>query len=165
MAQIVIADASPIILLAQVDGLPWLKGLFGQVWLTSVVRDEVLPGTGKPGELRIQEAFQNGTLVVLEKSWNDPAFSALDEGEASCIRAALHDSGGKCLLLIDERMGRTIAQEHGIAVAGAAGVIGMAKIRGLIPSAATVFEALLTTDFRIAPDVIRGVLRKVGAQS
>ncbi len=52
----------------------------------------------------------------------DPAFSALDEGEASCSRAALHYSGGKCLLLIDERMGRTIAQEHGIAVAAAATV-------------------------------------------
>jgi predicted nucleic acid-binding protein len=160
--QLVIADASPIIILAQVNGLPWLKILFGQVQLTSIVRDEVLPGTSKPGELRIQEAFQDGTLAVLEKNWADMPFPALDEGEASCIRAALHYSGKKCLLLIDERMGRAIAQEHGIAVAGAAGVIGMAKIQGLIPSAATVFETLLLTDFRIAPEVIRGILYKTG---
>ncbi len=41
-------------------------------------------------------------------------------------------------------------------------LIGMAKKRGLIPSASAAFERLLQTDFRIAPDLIRGILLKVG---
>lgn len=162
MAQIVIADASPLIILAHVEGLGWLHSLFGQVWITSVVRDEILPGTGKPGEHALQDAIENGMLRVFEQGWETPIFPTLDEGEASCIRAALAHPDDKCLLLMDERLGRAIAGEQGISVVGAAGVVGMAKIRGLIPSASAVFARLLETDFRIAPDVIRGVLKRAG---
>jgi predicted nucleic acid-binding protein len=162
MAQIVIADASPLIILAHVEGLSWLRSLFCQVWITSVVRDEILPGTGKPGEQAIQAAIESGILRMFEQSWETPIFPSLDDGEASCIRAALAHPDDQCLLLMDERLGRTIAGEQGVSVVGAAGVIGMAKMRGLIPSASEVFERLLKTDFRIAPDVIRGVLRRVG---
>jgi predicted nucleic acid-binding protein len=88
-------------------------------------------------------------------------FPDLDEGEASCIRAALN-LPEECLLLMDERVGRVIAKEHGLAVVGVAGLIGIAKMRGLIPSAPTVFERLLQTDFRISADLIRGVLRQAG---
>ena len=162
MAQIVIADASPLIILAHVEGLGWLQSLFGRVWITSVVRDEILPGTGKLGEHAIRTAIDNGILRVFEQNWETPLFLALDEGEASCIRCALAHPDDKCLLLMDERLGRTIAGEQGLAVVGAVGVIGMAKIRGLIPSASEVFERLLKTDFRISADVIRGVLKKTG---
>lgn len=162
MAQIVIADASPLIILAHVEGLSWLQSLFGQVWITSVVRDEILPGTAKPGERAIQAAIESSILRVFEQSWETPVFPALDDGEASCIRVALAHPDDQCLLLMDERLGRTIAGEQGVPVVGAAGVIGMAKMRGLIPSASEVFERLLKTDFRIAPDVIRGVLKRAG---
>jgi predicted nucleic acid-binding protein len=142
-----------------------LQSLFGQVWITSVVRDEILPGTGKPGEYAIQSAIENGILRVFEQSWETPLFLALDEGEASSIRAALAHPGDQCLLLMDERLGRAIAAEQGVPVVGAAGVIGLAKIRGLIPSASEIFERLLKTDFRISPDVIRGVLKKTGERA
>jgi predicted nucleic acid-binding protein len=66
MAQIVIADASPLSILAHVDGLVWLESLFGQVWITPVVRDEILPGMGKPGENTIQGAIESGILRVFE---------------------------------------------------------------------------------------------------
>lgn len=165
MAQIVIADASPLIILAHAEGLGWLQSLFGQVWITSEVRDEILPGTGKPGESMIQAAIDGGILRVFEQSWEAPVFLALDEGEASCIRAALAHPHDKCLLLMDERLGRTIAGEQEVSVVGAAGVIGMAKIRGLIPSASEIFEKLLKTDFRISADVIRGVLKKAGERA
>ena len=55
-----------------------------------------------------------------------------------------------------------MAREHGIAVAGTAAVIGQARVRGLFPSARDIFERLLQGDFRIAPEVIRTVLRQVG---
>lgn len=46
-------------------------------------------------------------------------------------------------------------------VAGTAAVVGMARSRGLIPSARDVFEALLQSDFRISREVIREVLDQV----
>lgn len=160
MAQVVIADASPIIILSQIGGLDWLAPLFGKVWLTKIVREELLPG-GKPGEQAILAAIDSGVLAVLNQDWPKPLFPELDEGEASTIRAALNLQE-KCLLLMDERLGRKVAQENGIAIAGVVGLIGIAKMRGLIPSASAVFERLLQTDFRISPNFIRGVLRQVG---
>lgn len=44
MAAVVIADASPLIALARVDGLSWLRALFGDVLVTTVVVQEVLTG-------------------------------------------------------------------------------------------------------------------------
>lgn len=47
-------------------------------------------------------------------------------------------------------------------MAGTAAVIGMAKSQGLIVSAREVFSRLHAADFRIAPEVIATVLRRVG---
>jgi predicted nucleic acid-binding protein len=44
MAAVVIADASPLIALVRVDGLSWLRALFGEVLVTIVVVGEVLTG-------------------------------------------------------------------------------------------------------------------------
>jgi predicted nucleic acid-binding protein len=41
MAAVVIADASPLIALARVDGLGWLPALFGEVLVSDVVLAEV----------------------------------------------------------------------------------------------------------------------------
>ena len=46
MAAIVIADASPLIALARVNGLRWLQQLFTEVILTEVMLAEVLTGAG-----------------------------------------------------------------------------------------------------------------------
>jgi len=69
---------------------------------------------------------------------------------------------GPALLLIDERSGRAVAQDLGLRVAGTAAVIGLARQRGLIPSARQVFAALHASDFRIAPAVIKAVLDRCG---
>lgn len=63
---------------------------------------------------------------------------------------------------MDERAGRAVATERGLAVAGTAAVIGMAKSRGLIPSAREVFSRLHASDFRISAPVIETILRRVG---
>ncbi|MDR0781735.1 MAG: DUF3368 domain-containing protein, partial [Pseudomonadales bacterium] len=66
------------------------------------------------------------------------------------------------LLLMDERAGRAVAQELGLKVTGTAAVVGMAKARGLIPSAREVFTRLHAAEFRVAAAVIREILRRVG---
>jgi len=63
---------------------------------------------------------------------------------------------------MDERAGRAVAKEKGIAVIGTAALIGEAKKRGLIPSAREAFEVLHQSDFRISANVIRTVLARVG---
>lgn len=160
MAGRVLSDASPLIGLARVDGLGWLNALFGVVWVPQEVRDEVLSGRALPDERTILAAFEQGGLKVCERTPTTPELPELDEGETACIRLALADAT-PALLLIDELAGRAIAREHGLRVAGTAAVIGMARVRGLIPSARDVFARLHASDFRISASVIAEILRRV----
>ena len=161
MAAIVIADASPLIALARVDGLGWLRALFNEVLVTDAVLSEVLTGGYAASEARINQAITAGWLRAVQSQTNTPPLPDLDEGEAASIRLAL-ELGGKSLLLIDERAGRAVAQELGLEVAGTAAVIGLAKQKGLIASARSVFEELHASDFRIAAAVIQTVLERCG---
>ncbi|MBI4754556.1 MAG: DUF3368 domain-containing protein [Betaproteobacteria bacterium] len=161
MARLVLTDASPLIGLAIVEGLPWLEQLFGAVWMPREVRDEVLSGRVPQGEQAIRDALAADWLRV----WPDPVpdlpLPDLDEGEAACIRLGVAHPDA-VLLLMDERAGRAVAAECGPRVAGTAAVIGMARKRGLIPSARRVFEVLHQSDFRISAEVISTVLAWVG---
>lgn len=163
MARLVLTDASPLIGLAIVDGLPWLSHLFGEVWMPMEVRDEVLAGAVSRGQAELHGALAAGWLRVWEApaAGSAPTLPDLDEGEAACIRIAL-ERPGECLLLMDERAGRAVATEYGLRVAGTAAIIGMAKAKGLIPSARQVFDVLHRSDFRISAEVIRTVLGRVG---
>lgn len=160
MAGRVLSDASPLIGLARVDGLPWLRTLFGSVWVPLEVQREVLPGLDLADERALLSAFARGDLRVCPATPTVPALPELDEGEAACIRLALADTV-PALLLMDERAGRAIAMEHGLRVAGTAAIIGMARGRGLIPSAKAVFARLHASDFRISAQVIATILRRV----
>lgn len=161
MAGIVLTDSSPLIGLARIDGLSWLPALFGKVHLPPEVWAEVTPTCGHPDADLLHAAHEQGWLSVLGPTPDTPELPDLDEGEAACIRHALAHHGS-ALLLMDERAGRAIATEHGLRVAGTAAVIGMARQRALIPSARAAFDRLQQSDFRIATEVIRIVLRRVG---
>lgn len=161
MARLVLTDASPLIGLARVNGLPWLRQLFGEVLMPLEVRQEVLSGKGATDESAILAAEESGWLKVHAPTPETPELPELDEGESACIRIALANNAAG-LLLMDERAGRAIAMEHGLQVAGTAAVIGMARARNLIPSAREVFARLHASDFRISAQVIEAVLRRVG---
>lgn len=161
IAGLVLSDASPLIALARVEGLPWLKALFGEVCLPQEVAAEVMPGQGFPEEQAIAAALAEGWLRVCGPTPEPPALPDLDEGEAACIRLAL-SLPQPVLVLMDERAGRAVAVEQGLKVAGTAAVIGMAKRKGLIPHAREVFARLHASDFRISAEVINTVLRSVG---
>ena len=162
MARQVLSDASPLIGLALVDGLPWLGVLFGSVLVPQEVWGEVV-GRGFSGEASLRSAQAAGWLEVAHPAPLPlhPPLPDLDEGEAACIQLALAGQG-PALLLMDERAGRAVAQGFGLQLAGTAAVIGMARQRGLIPSARAVFAQLHASDFRIAVAVIETVLKRCG---
>ncbi|MCP9915885.1 DUF3368 domain-containing protein [Cyanobium sp. ATX 6F1] len=164
MAAVVISDASPLIGLARVNGIGWLKELFGEVLIPEVVAAEVITGGFPAEEARITAALEAGWLQIAGPIPDGPDLPDLDEGEAASIRLALAHPG-PALLLIDERSGRAVAQGLGLSMAGTAAVIGMARARHLIPSARAVLSQLHGSDFRIAPEVIHAVLKRCGESS
>lgn len=93
MARLVLTDASPLIGLSLVDGLPWLAALFGEVWMPEEVRSEVLSGSGFPGEQAIRGAMGRGWLRLWSQPVGELPLPDLDEGEAACIRIAMGHGG------------------------------------------------------------------------
>jgi len=162
MAQsFVLSDASPLIALALADRLDLLGSMFGQVSITEIVKSEVLVDGSKPGEAAIAQAIASGWIQVISKEWPEPQFPMLDEGEASTLRAAV-SLGVPCLVLVDERAGRTVATELGLAIAGTVGLVVQARKRGFVPSARAIFVELLERDFRVGAEMIRAALAQVG---
>jgi len=64
MAAVVISDASPLIGLARVNGIGWLKELFVEVLIPAVVADEVITGGFPAEEARITAALEAGWLQI-----------------------------------------------------------------------------------------------------
>jgi predicted nucleic acid-binding protein len=138
VARFVISDAAPLICLAQVGGLPWLEYLFDQVHITHEVRDEILPGLGKPGEEILSQAIEQGLLSMHpEWNWTEPVFPSLGRGEQSCIRAAVNlaNVGNGSLILIDDLEARRLAASLSIPITGTAAVVRAARKADLVQSA------------------------------
>lgn len=88
-----------------------------------------------------------------------PTGSGLEEvdmGEAQAIALAA-SCGPDTLLLIDDRDGRRVAANRGIAMTGTLGVLNSAAKNGLIdlPEA---LDRLRQTSFRVSPGLIHGLL-------
>ena len=77
MARLVLADASPLIGLARVDGLRWLPPLFGTVWLPTEVHAEVVSGFGSADEQSIGAAVTAGWLGLCGPTPKPPCYQSL----------------------------------------------------------------------------------------
>ena len=127
MARRVLSDTGPTIALARVDGLGWLRDLFGVVALIPEVVAEIFAGKGGNDEVLVRQALAGGWLEPIRGPPAEPRYPHLGEGEASCLRVALK-RGEPSLLLLDDRLARREAHRAGLKFVGAAAVIGMAEL-------------------------------------
>lgn len=159
---VVIADAGPLIALSHLEQLDLLRGVFGDVLITPVIREEILPEADYMGKASLLAAMESGWLRVADVSLADwrPLCPGVDAGEASAIQLAcqLPDA----LLILDDRAGRAEARARELRFTGTAAVVGMAKLKGLIPAAAPVLYALCDSGYRLSDVVIQAVLQDVG---
>ncbi|GHT91354.1 nucleic acid-binding protein [Spirochaetia bacterium] len=156
---LIISDASPIIGLAICKKLDVLQSLFDDVYIPLAVYDE-LNVQGKPEYDAIAE-WAKGKIV---QAGNVPLINALrvnlDPGESEAI--ALYWEKQADFLLIDEKRGRAIARSGGIKIVGTAGLLLLAKERGLIHAIKPSLDILIRNDFRISDLLYRQLLRKAG---
>ena len=151
---IVVSDTSPLTALLTVGEARLLPELFAEVVIPEAVRDELLrTHTLLPAWVRVEpvknvaEAARLGRLV--------------DTGEAEAIALARELHADR--LLIDERRGRKLAAQEGVAVIGLLGVILLARRNGLIPSARALLLRLdLEAGMYLSPDLRDEALRTVG---
>ena len=159
---VVVADTSPLTALLHLRHIHLLSALYGRVYIPTAVAAELetLPAFG------YEISFMNDTKTFIVQSATDTAFvqqlsRELDAGEAEAIALAaeLHAD----LLLIDERLGKEVAQAAGIACKGVVGLLIDAKEKGLIPLVKPLLDDLIQNlKFRLSDYIYRLALQRAG---
>jgi predicted nucleic acid-binding protein len=155
-----VVDASPLILLAAIDGLSLLAGLAGEVVIPRAVLDEVLAGKDPHPSLRELVA---APWARVEPSGSPPPEVAgwdLGAGESQVLTLALARSGSEAVL--DDLQARRCARSLSIPVTGTLGIILRAKRRRLVPAARPLVEGLREHRIYLAHDLLEAALAEVG---
>ena len=127
---IVFSNTTPFIALASIGQLELLPKLFGKVHVAESVIDECAEG----GRILVPNlrSLDWVTPVADEATSTLPILFELDRGEKQTIGLARKHGAAK--VIIDERLGRRVAEYLGLSVTGTLGVLAKAKSTGLIPS-------------------------------
>jgi predicted nucleic acid-binding protein len=155
---IVIADTSPINYLLLIDQIDLLPRLFQQIIIPDKVRDEML-NPDAPLTLQQWVADQPSWLTVQSVPVIDTTLSSLDPGEQAAITLA--QTLPADLLIIDERLGRRMAEERGIAIIGTLGVLDDAAAQGWLNLTEAIAQ-LKQTNFRVSRRIIETLLKNEG---
>lgn len=81
----------------------------------------------------------------------------IDQGEASAI--ALATEYNNVLLLLDDLKARKLASQLNFKITGTLGIIHKAKQMSIIKNVKPLIEKVLATDFRIADNIIKEILK------
>lgn len=130
---IIVSNTSPIINLAAIDQLNILQKLYDKIIIPEAVYHEiVITGAGQPGSKEIPKLDWIATQKVSNKSLLKALQYELDDGEAEAITLAIELNSD--LLLIDERIGRSVASRFNVKYVGLIGSLFEAKSKGIIQS-------------------------------
>ncbi len=159
LSELIVADASSLIVLARIRHLPTLAALAGKVIVPDMVAQECLHDPRLPGAQQIAQALEQG---MLSRQPQFPRFEpvagvGLDPGEAAAIGLAVALGAP---ILIDERIGRQVAFAHSLKVVGTMGILLRAKERGLVRLIRPLIDSLRDEGFFVAPALVEQVLQR-----
>lgn len=162
MAEIVVADAGPLIAFGRLDKLALLGAIFQRVIVPQAVYAETQSRPDVRDAIAIRAAVESGAMTVeaspLERA-DLPAEIELGDGEAAAIALAAKFGYG---VLIDDAQGRAAAAALKLKVIGSVGVLVIARERGLIPALSPLLEALKSSGYYLSDPLIRSALTRVG---
>jgi predicted nucleic acid-binding protein len=154
----IIADASPLIAFGRINHLVLLTETLGTLIVPESVLRECLANPALTGAKQIQDAVNKKLITWHEDP--DPhsylsLFDILGPGEANAIILANELKVG---LLIDEKLGRKIAQKMNLSVIGTAGVLLLAKEKKLIKEVMPLLSELKKSGYYLSNALIQTVL-------
>jgi predicted nucleic acid-binding protein len=148
---IVVADASPLHYLVQIECVDLLQNLYGRVVVPTGVMME-LRHASTPASVALWATNLPAWIEVCRvRVRKDPDLEVLDPGEREAIQLAEDQYAD--LLLIDDRKGRSVARRRGIVTTGTLGVLLAARKRGLIDAEATLLRLINETSFRATSEI------------
>ena len=150
MDRIIIYDTSCLIALHNIKLLHVLKELYGEILITSEVKNEF-------GE-KLPEWII--TIQVQDKIKQAHIEKQLDKGEASSIALALEIPNS--VLIIDEIKGRTVAKSFNLEIIGTIGILILAEKKGLINGILRVVQNLMNQGFRLSQKILNKITEAYG---
>ena len=84
----------------------------------------------------------------------------INDGEAASIILAVEEDTG--LIILDDKDARKIAEKLGLKVMGTAGILLLAKKKGIIEEIKPILEEMRTSGFYLSDSIIKIVLREAG---
>jgi uncharacterized protein len=145
---IVVADSSPLVILAKLGCFDLLNKIFPRVYISAEVHHEVVvAGAGLPGASEVTKAewvevrkIQNqADLLAAEQKY------ALGVGELSTILLAKKLQASAVLL--DDYNARKLAKADGFQVRGSVGLLETFYLRGHLPDLHAAFRQLLAHSY------------------
>lgn len=126
----IFSNTTPFIALCAIGRLELLPALFKRIHVVEHVVRECAAG----GHIKVPALDSLSWVSVMTVTARDPEpmLTQLDEGEKWTLHAARLANAQ--LLLIDERIGRNLAERMGLKVTGTLGILLKARQQGLITS-------------------------------
>jgi len=149
---VVVSDTSPIRALDFINKLNLLERLFGNVILPPAVARELLRPPERfrpidPGQYRYLKVLPPKDISQVHKFQE-----TLDAGEAEALVLAIERHAD--FVLMDESLGRNIAQELGMTPLGVVGILLRAKERNFVDSIIPLIDRLQSElNFFISPSL------------
>ena len=152
---------SPIVFLYRIGALDWLPELFDEVWMPSVVLDDLLEarfyGYDVPSPFNLPWVHYADPQVTIPGAW---VSLDLSSGEVAAMSLAFENQN--CIVLLDEPIGRRAASLVGIQYWGTLKILLEAKSRGLTQSIAPYVDRLGTTGLWIVGETRQRILKLAG---
>lgn len=145
---IVVANAGPLIALAQIGQFELLQKLYGQIRIpVAVQREVVASGGGRAGAEDVATSDWVSVVPVQDHAVVRLLRERLDAGESEAVALALELQAD--LLLIDEARGRRVAETQGLNKTGVIGTLVAAKESGLVPAVTPLLDGLRARGFHM----------------
>lgn len=155
MRKIIIADTSCLILLHKIGEFDLLKKLYGEILVTSEIRNEF--GQELPSWIIVRDPTDQTSLNIISTS--------VDKGEASAIALALALEEQSPLLVLDDKKARRLASSLNLNHTGTLGILIDAKLSGHLESVMPVIKKIRNTNFHISDHLERKILILSGETS
>jgi len=155
---VIFSNTTPFIALSSINRLDLLPALFARIHVVEPVVRECAAGGAI--EVPALESLPWVTVLPITTSDPEPMLTQLDEGEKWTLHAA-HQARA-ALLLIDERIGRNLAERMGLKVTGTLGILLKARQEGMIVSFSREVEDMRRQGIFFHPRLIARLAESVG---
>lgn len=159
-SRIVIADSSPLILLAKIERLDILSSLYDEIYIPEAVHNEINAIQDKVSEIVNSTPFIIRQSIVNTELLNGFP-KTLHNGEIEAM--VLYQERNADLLIMDDKRAVSEARRRGQNVVGLLGVIVKAKQEGIVDSIRQILNDLtLKHNYYISDDLVEGICKEFG---